>query len=336
MSPPKHSPPLPFPSLSFLALSCPVPPCLASHPHTLTPSLHDHIYSTLHLFLRLADSLHLRKNHRQRLCVQVGSIGTMLLSLHFATHTIPKWEPLVTKNIERKGGDNVTICCLYAGLVVSSFMHNWAHFYLLRSTGAVSTGVLQSLRSIGVFAVSGWLFCDNYPTQCMTSLKSLACLIVSTGVLVYSYGSFISTKGACGGGALPDAPALSIPSDNSTLYDHENPHVRWPLCTPDLRGRLHHEMLQPSFDRPAANNFITILTRSSPQPMSPGCAGDGGKGSLWRGSGAAGDEHAGSRTPRRKGGGVGWLMRAVGMGSASAEFVSFLGPRVWQASLWRF
>lgn len=35
-----------------------------------------------------------------------------------------------------------------------------------------------------MFVVSGTLFCEDYPTQCMTSLKSLACLIVSTGVLV--------------------------------------------------------------------------------------------------------------------------------------------------------
>jgi hypothetical protein len=94
-------------------------------------------------------------------------------------------------------------------------------------------------------------------------------------------------------------------------------------------------MLQPCFDQHAANSFITILTTSLPQPMSPGCAGDGGKGSLWGGSGAAGDEHGGSRTPRRKGGGVGWLMRAVGMGSASAEFVSLRDSGVWQGSLWR-
>ena len=33
---------------------------------------------------------------RQRLCAQVGSIGTMVLMVHYSTHTIPKWDILVT------------------------------------------------------------------------------------------------------------------------------------------------------------------------------------------------------------------------------------------------
>ena len=88
------------------------------------------------------------------------------------------------KNIERNGEDFALIALLYMGLTLSSFLHNWAHFFLLRSTGAVSTGVLQALRSIGVFVVSSLLFCDQYATQCMTSLKTIACLLVSAGVLM--------------------------------------------------------------------------------------------------------------------------------------------------------
>ena len=56
----------------------------------------------------------------------------------------------MVQQMKARGGNARTVAALYLGLTLSSFLHNLAYFNLLRLTGAVSTGVLTALRTIGM------------------------------------------------------------------------------------------------------------------------------------------------------------------------------------------
>jgi hypothetical protein len=74
----------------------------------------------------------------------------------------------------------------YLGIWLSSWGHGWAYFELLKSTGAVATGILLALRAIGVFVLSHNLFCDFSDLQCFNHVKGVATFFVITGVIGYS------------------------------------------------------------------------------------------------------------------------------------------------------
>jgi drug/metabolite transporter (DMT)-like permease len=125
----------------------------------------------------------------KRLCMLVGSWGCLLVSAYIAAYTVPNWDALVAAPMRSQGGDARTVAALYLGLTLCSFAHNLAYFHLLRLTGAVSTGVLTALRTIGVLVGSSALFCDASPVQCLTGQKLLALLLICAGVLTYAWGS---------------------------------------------------------------------------------------------------------------------------------------------------
>ena len=141
----------------------------------------------------------------KRLCALVGRWGCLLLAAYLAGHTLPNWKASVEEPMRARQADPGTIAGLYAGLTASSFLHNIAYFNLLRLTGAVSTGVLTALRTIGVFLASGWLFCDAAPVQCLTAQKLFAVLVICAGVVAYAAGS------------LPARPASGLPGDDVEL-----------------------------------------------------------------------------------------------------------------------
>lgn len=141
------------------------------------------VYVTVESILSKGNSI-----EPQRLCVRVGLFGTLVHLLYMSGYTFPYFDELILKNITAHGGDLNTVAILYLTLVLSAFIHNWNYFFLLRYSGAVTTGVISALRAIGVFIVSGWLFCADHSSQCMTTQKSFAALVVASGVLLYSFG----------------------------------------------------------------------------------------------------------------------------------------------------
>ena len=58
---------------------------------------------------------------------------------------------------------------------------------MLGSLGAVTTGVMQSLRAVLVFALSSIAFCSQQQSQCYDTKRGMATLIVVVGVLYYSW-----------------------------------------------------------------------------------------------------------------------------------------------------
>jgi len=76
---------------------------------------------------------------------------------------------------------------IYLCLILSSFGHSFAYYYLLSYVGAVSTGILQALRAISVFILSAYYFCSVDLSQCFTMWKGLSTLLVVSGVIGFSF-----------------------------------------------------------------------------------------------------------------------------------------------------
>ncbi|KXN69039.1 hypothetical protein CONCODRAFT_8623 [Conidiobolus coronatus NRRL 28638] len=76
-------------------------------------------------------------------------------------------------------------------LVLSALFHNLAYFFLMDTTGAVSIGVLLALKTVGVFVMSGFLFCGTDPSQCLNPGKFTSLIIVVLGVLIFTFSKML-------------------------------------------------------------------------------------------------------------------------------------------------
>ena len=73
--------------------------------------------------------------------------------------------------------------------VYHQFIHTYsiAYFELIKSTGAVATGVIQALRAVLVFGISHSLFCSVETKQCYTSAKGISTCVVMSGIILFAY-----------------------------------------------------------------------------------------------------------------------------------------------------
>jgi len=116
-----------------------------------------------------------------------GITGFLLVFSYIIFFTIPNWNILVSENIRSVKGSIAVIIITYIGLAISSFLHSWSYFKLVKQTGSVGTGILQSLRAIFVFILSSVCFCSNHPEQCINTPKIASAIVVVVGVTYFSY-----------------------------------------------------------------------------------------------------------------------------------------------------
>jgi len=83
-----------------------------------------------------------------------GMTGLGLVLMYVIFYTIPNWEHLVSVHVREAHGSVIVIVVAYFGMMLSSFLHSWSYYKLVKQTGSVSTGILQSLRAIFVFLLS--------------------------------------------------------------------------------------------------------------------------------------------------------------------------------------
>jgi hypothetical protein len=101
--------------------------------------------------------------------------------------------------VETVGGNWGAIVVLLVAVLLSGMLHSLAYFELMGSVGAVSTGILQSLRlrlclccflinkrAVSVFVISALLFCDRHSVQCFNEYKGMSMVFVVIGVLYFS------------------------------------------------------------------------------------------------------------------------------------------------------
>jgi len=123
------------------------------------------------------------------LSLLTGGSCFLFFSLYVLVHTIPQWDTLVTASIERHHGQRYLIAACYVTHLMVSYLHAVTHYDIVESIGAVPIGVLNGIRAVSVFGVSAKLFCQRQSSQCYSSEKGKATLVVISGALLFNYAS---------------------------------------------------------------------------------------------------------------------------------------------------
>jgi len=122
----------------------------------------------------------------REMCVKCGCFGTAVFTLYVFIFVIPRWDELMINSINEMGGNPTTVIWSYIWTCAANLGHNFTYFILLDCSGAVSTGINQSLRAVFVFVISAVCFCHIQQSQCFNSYKFLSLLVVIGGVLRYA------------------------------------------------------------------------------------------------------------------------------------------------------
>jgi drug/metabolite transporter (DMT)-like permease len=116
-----------------------------------------------------------------------GAYSLGLISIYVVLHTLPNWHVLVTENVTKSNGNWTFIAFVYFGKTCAAFFHSYSYYKLVSLVGAVSTGVLQSLRAVSVFLISAVLFCGLHHEQCYNMMKAISTLVVVSGLYYFSH-----------------------------------------------------------------------------------------------------------------------------------------------------
>jgi len=126
----------------------------------------------------------------------IGTSASSICLVYIILYTLPHYQTLIVDKVkENYGGQPYGwIYISYILLLLLHFLHAYTYFWILESSGAVTTGVLQALRAVTVFFFSSYFFCEIDNAQCLTIYKVESCLAVVTGVLFYSMASRVKKE----------------------------------------------------------------------------------------------------------------------------------------------
>jgi len=113
----------------------------------------------------------------------VGCYCCFLCTIYLFSYTLPNWQTLVTQSMNAHAADVGNVLGAYAMLVLASLVHNVSYFKLIGSAGSISTGILQSLRTVSMFVASSVFFCHIDTLQCITPAKTLSVAVCTCSFL---------------------------------------------------------------------------------------------------------------------------------------------------------
>ncbi|PKY46874.1 hypothetical protein RhiirA4_461872 [Rhizophagus irregularis] len=124
----------------------------------------------------------------KKVCFLVGTYGSLISFIYIIFYTIPNWNILITQEMVKKmpHSSNFVIILMYLILSFSSFIHNFAYYWLMKEIGNVSTSILNALRAIIVFGLSHMMFCKIDHGQCLNIWKGWSAFIVVGFVTIFS------------------------------------------------------------------------------------------------------------------------------------------------------
>ncbi|TYZ63216.1 hypothetical protein PybrP1_003213 [[Pythium] brassicae (nom. inval.)] len=140
----------------------------------------------------------------KELCLKLGVACVAVIAVYQSVFVLPEWHELVTKPIADANGSTSSILVALVGYTLSQLAHGLTYFMMLGSSGAVTTGIMQSLRAVCVFAISSLLYCSHQESQCFDTRRGVATLIVVSGVMFYSW-----AKSQAGAAAAALPPPLA-------------------------------------------------------------------------------------------------------------------------------
>ncbi|TMW55402.1 hypothetical protein Poli38472_013293 [Pythium oligandrum] len=132
----------------------------------------------------------------KELCLKIGGACVAIIAVYQLFFVLPVWDELVTNRIEEAHGNTNNILLALVGYTLSQLAHGLTYFMMLGSSGAVTTGIMQSLRAVCVFAISSVLYCSQQESQCFDTKRGIATLIVVSGVMFYSWAKSQATVAA--------------------------------------------------------------------------------------------------------------------------------------------
>ncbi|KAG7382110.1 hypothetical protein PHYBOEH_010618 [Phytophthora boehmeriae] len=160
-------------------------------------------YVTGEYTLKLAE-----RPHPKELCLKIGTACVAIIAVYQSVIVLPEWDTLVTKPIAEANGNTNHIILALVVYMVSQLAHGLTYFVMLDSSGAVTTGIMQSLRAVCVFVISSLLYCSQQESQCFDTKRGVATLIVVSGVMFYSWAKSQSGKASV---LAPPVPLLRRP-----------------------------------------------------------------------------------------------------------------------------
>lgn len=102
-------------------------------------------------------------------------------------YTLPNRKELLLDPIQQQGYQPITVVITWLLLVTANAAHLNSCYILLQITESVTLTMLQGLRAVLVFFVSGTLFCSaNHPEQCISTRKVICSMVVIAGVITYA------------------------------------------------------------------------------------------------------------------------------------------------------
>jgi len=107
--------------------------------------------------------------------------------IYSIVYTIPNIHEIFLREVKDNQGNLTLIILLYSFVTLNSFFHNFAFYAIIGQVGAVTFGLLQAVRAVGVFFFSAALFCSTQSIQCLTIPKILSTFVVIIGILAFSY-----------------------------------------------------------------------------------------------------------------------------------------------------
>nr|CCA17302.1 conserved hypothetical protein [Albugo laibachii Nc14] len=119
-------------------------------------------------------------------CLQIGTICVAIIAVYQIIFVLPSWDNLITKPVTEANGKTMSIVMALFAYTMSQLVHGFTYFMMLEASGAVTTGIMQSLRAVCVFLLSSILYCSYQESQCFDTKRGVATLIVVSGVMVYS------------------------------------------------------------------------------------------------------------------------------------------------------
>lgn len=122
------------------------------------------------------------------LCQSLGMVSSCVFAIYICLYTLPNIHRLFLEPIAAQNTSLPVVVVIYVLIGVSSYAHNISYFVMMSDVGAVTTGVLSSVRAVLIFGLSSIMYCNNDATQCYTGMKAVATLLVALGVVLFSSG----------------------------------------------------------------------------------------------------------------------------------------------------
>ncbi|KAF0691879.1 Aste57867_16963 [Aphanomyces stellatus] len=136
----------------------------------------------------------------QELCLKMGIACVSIISVYQMFWVLPQWTHMITEPVMEAQGNPMHILGALALYTLSQLAHGLTYFMMLGACGAVTTGIMQSLRAVCVFGLSSMLYCSHQQSQCFDAKRGIATMFVVAGVLYYSWAKGRAKKLPVGAG----------------------------------------------------------------------------------------------------------------------------------------